>query len=144
MRRKGWWLVVFVLMGNLSATYAQEILAKGVLLDYGTKNRIVLAEILNQRTGFAVGSNDMGFFQIKAAMGDTLLVSKRGYPSIKVVVRGTEDIVVKMQVEVNNIGEVVIQGQNKRAELDDIKKDFKDKGSFYSGKPPLLSFFSDP
>lgn len=144
MRRKGWWLAVFILMGSFSTTYAQEILAKGVLLDYGTKNRIVLAEILNQRTGYAVGSNDMGFFQIKAAMGDTLLVSKRGYPTIKVVVHSTEDIIVKMQVDVNNIGEVVIQGQNKRAELDDIKKDFKDKGSFYSGKPPLLSFFFRP
>jgi len=42
------------------------------------------------------------------------------------------------------LNEVVIVGQTKKQALNDIKRDFKNKGSFYAGKPPFLAFIFSP
>lgn len=42
------------------------------------------------------------------------------------------------------LNEVVIVGQSKKQSLDELKRDFRDKGSFHGGKPPLLSFLFTP
>lgn len=133
-----------IFIGCSFAASAQEIVSKGVVMDYNTNNRIALADVLNQRNGFSVGSNDMGFFQIKARVGDTLVVTKRGYSKSIAVVRGNADIVFRLQADVNYIGAVEIKSQTKKAELDAVKRDFKRKGSFYSGKPPILAFLTQP
>ena len=126
-----------------SAVFAQqEFLVKGVVMESGTMNRIALAEISNKRNNFVVGSNDMGIFEIKAAVGDTLVIVKRDFSDREVRVVGSTDLVIKLTRTTLNT--VNIYGQSKKQELDQIKRDYRDKGSFYAGKPPLLSYIFTP
>jgi hypothetical protein len=83
-------------------------------------------------------------FEIKSAVGDTLIVAKRGFNGLKIVVLSTKDIVLQLNRSVNTLNEVVIIGQNKKQALDAAKQDFKNKGSFYGGKPPILSYLFSP
>lgn len=119
-------------------------MVNGVLFERGEKIRIALASVTNLRNHYSVGTNDIGLFQIKSAMGDTLLISKRGFAEMKIVLTSTKDLIIYLNRGSNTLEEVTIVGQRKKKALDQIKQDFKDKGSFYGGKPPLLSYFFMP
>lgn len=121
----------------------QEFTLSGVVFENGAKIRIALAEISNLRNKYSVGSNDIGLFQIKVAFGDTLIISKRGFSSQQLVVTSNKDAIVYLN-RGNTLDEVTVIGQTKKQALDQIKKEFKNKGSFYGGKPPLLSFIFSP
>ncbi len=129
---------------GLSLKAQQEFTLTGAIFEKGTKLRVVLAEITNKRNKYSVGSNDMGIFEIKVAVGDTLVINKRGFNDLTVVVPTTKDIVVNLVRAENMLNEVVVYGETKKQSLDAIKKDFKNKGSFYAGKPPFLSFLFTP
>ncbi len=128
---------------SLTLKAQQEFMLNGVLFESGSKIRIALAEVSNTRNRYVVGSNDLGLFQIRAIVGDTLVITKRGFNDLTVVVRSTKDLVLTLN-RGNMLNEVVITGEGKKQTLDAIKKDFKDKGSFYGGKPPLLSYIFTP
>ncbi|RZK54496.1 MAG: hypothetical protein EOO91_15815 [Pedobacter sp.] len=137
-------LGILLLISISSAKAQQEFMQNGAVLENGSKIRIALAEITNLRNGYSVGSNDMGLFSIKSAIGDTLVIVKRGFNDLRVVVSSTKDIVLQLNRGGTMLSEVVINGQGKKQALDAIKRDFKDKGSFYGGKPPLLSYVLSP
>jgi len=119
-----------------AAKAQQEFTLNGVVFESGTKIRIALVEINNKRNHYSVGSNDMGLFKIKAVVGDTLEIIKRGFNDVQVVVASTKDMVITLN-RGNTLNEVVINGQNKKQSLDELKHDYVGKGSFYAGKPPL-------
>lgn len=139
-------LICFVLccFWTLNLKAQQEFTLTGVIFEKGTKIRLALAEITNKRNRYSVGSNDMGLFNIKVAVGDTLLINKRGFNDLTIVVPLTKDVVVNLVRAENMLDEVVVYGETKKEALNAIKKDFKDKGSFYAGKPPFLSFLFTP
>lgn len=124
--------------------FAQDqTLIKGVIFERGSNSRIASAQIVNKQTGYSVSSNTLGLFQINASAGDTLLVVKPGYSDTEVRVKDSGDILVYL-IASTALREVVIRGQSKKQELDAVKRDFKNKGSFYQGKPPLLSYIFTP
>lgn len=119
-------------------SYAQtDFNITGVIFENQTKIRIALAEIKNKRTGFSTGSNDLGIFYIKASIGDTLLVAKRNYSDLRVVVKDNKDLVLLLNKGATMLNEVVVTGQSKRQALEEARRDYRAKGSFYGGKPPL-------
>jgi hypothetical protein len=122
----------------------QEFIQTGVVFENGAKIRIALAEITNLRNGYSTGSNDMGMFSVKSAIGDTLLIAKRGFNDKRIVVISTKDIVLQLNRGETMLNEVVINGQTKKQQLDELKRDYRNKGSFYAGKPPLLSYIFTP
>jgi hypothetical protein len=136
-------LFLFIL-SSATVFAQQEFMLNGVVFENGSKIRIALSEIYNTRNRYSVGSNDMGLFQIKSVVGDTLIISKRGFTDKTVVVTSTKDVIVNLNRDQVTLNEVVINGQNKKQTLDDLKQDFKNKGSFYGGKPPLLSYIFTP
>lgn len=140
-------LVFLLLLSSLlfqKIAHAQQtFLIRGVVLEQNTKLRIALAEVKNKRTGLSVGSNDMGFFMINVALGDTLLVTKRNFEELRTVVANAKDLILFLH-KGNLLNEVTIVGQTKKFDLENIRRDYKDKGSFYAGKPPLLSFLFSP
>lgn len=127
----------------IPSVFAQDFLLGGVVFERGTSNRIAGAQISNKRTGFRVMSNDLGLFQIKAMVGDTLLIIKMNFSDAQTVVSDNKDIRVSL-VGGQMLKEVNITGQTKKQELDELKRDYKNKGSFYQGKPPFLSFLFKP
>jgi hypothetical protein len=120
-----------------------QILVEGVVFERGSSSRIASAQIINRQTGYGVTTSTLGLFQIRASIGDTLLVVKPGYSDAEVVIKDEKDVLIHLAGS-TALREVVIRGQSKKQELDAIKKDFKNKGSFYQGKPPVLSFIFTP
>lgn len=142
---KSMFLFTFLIASANLVSAQQDFMLNGVLKVKGASTRIVLAEVTNKRTQYTVGSNDMGLFQIRALVGDTLLMVKRDFTDLEVVVQSKKDMIVYLTPEAGNmLNEVQIKGQTKRQELNDLKKDYRDKGSFYGGKPPLLSYIFTP
>lgn len=128
---------------SIPAVMAQDFLLSGVIFEKGTSNRIAASEVINKRSGFRVVSSDFGLFQIRASIGDTLLVIKRDFSDAEVVVSNNKDLAIYLE-RGRMLREVNISGQTKKQELQDLKRDYKNKGSFYQGKPPFLSFLFMP
>ena len=134
--------VSMIVLANQSLAQ-KEFTLTGVLFENQTKIRIALAEVKNKRSGFAAGTNDLGLFSIKANIGDTLLVTKRNFNDLEVVVRENKDLILYLN-KGTTLNEVVVTGQTKKQVLTDMKREYRNKGSFYAGKPPLLSYIFTP
>jgi len=134
-------LMLCMTVWSASAQVASAI--GGVVKDKEDGSRIVDAQITNQRTGVSTVSSSLGLFRIVAAAGDTLLVTKRDYSDFTAAVPDGKDMIVLIGRE-RTLKEVNIVGQSKKTDLNDIKRDFKRKGSFFQGKPPLLAFIFSP
>ncbi|MFN0256047.1 hypothetical protein [Pedobacter ureilyticus] len=133
-----------VVLFAINRAYAQQnFTLTGVLFEKSTKNRLALAEVKNKRSGISTGSNDIGLFTIKASIGDTLLITKRSFYDLEVVVNNTNDLVLYLN-KGTTLNEVTVTGQTKKQALEEIRKDYKAKGSFYGGKPPILSLLGSP
>lgn len=128
---------------NLQLFAQEEFLIKGVIFERGTSSRVASAQIINKRTNFDVSSNTLGLFQLNALIGDTLQVRKSGFSDAEVIITDNKDIVCYL-IGSTTLKEVVITGESKKQELDAVKRDFKNKGSFHQGKPPFLSFIFTP
>jgi hypothetical protein len=123
--------------------FAQETAVQGLVMEKSGASRISSVAVLNNKTGVKTLSNELGLFRIKAAVGDTLTLSKSGYMDLMKVVASTTDLVLQMQ-RVIELGEVRVTGQSKQQELDELKAQYRKKGSYYGGKPPLLSYIFSP
>jgi hypothetical protein len=134
-------LVCFCLVFKASAQ--QLFTINGVIFKKPGTERAAGILIKNLRNKDIIVSNEFGGFSIKAAEGDTLLFSKIGFTEQKMAITGKGDIVVYLQ-SVIKLGEVTIQGQTKRQELNEVMGQYRSQGTFYNGKPPLLSFLASP
>jgi len=137
-------LLLLLLMLTGSMLKAQDLIIKGVVFEKGTNIRVALAEITNQRTQLGVGSNDLGFFQIQARVGDTLQITKRSLNDQQIVVRGTQDILIYLVRGSTMLDEVTIVGNTKKQDLEDLKRDFRNKGVYNGGKSSVLSSVFHP
>ena len=132
-----------LILAPCSLLFAQDIKLSGVVLDKESKQRIALAEVSNKQNKYSVGSNDIGIFIIKASIGDTLLITKRGFNDQFLVIKSASDLIIYLNRGIS-LNTVEIKGERKQQTLDAIKRDFKNKGSFYAGKPPFLAFLFTP
>ena len=141
-------LIYIVLISLFTATIfpsvAQETgIIKGVIMEKGSQSRVAAAEIYNKKNKVTVRSNDFGLFQISAFPGDTLVIYKQNYADGQLVIPSVKDVVIYID-RGTTLAEVNIYGQTKKQEMNDLKTDYRDKGSFYAGKPPLLSYVFTP
>lgn len=140
-------LFVFLLLAAFFAPCillkAQDFKLTGVVFEKESKQRVALAEISNKRNKYRVASNDIGIFTLNASIGDTLIIIKRDFNDQEVVVKSSSDLMIYLNRGIS-LSTVEIKGESKKQTLDAIKKDFKNKGSFYAGKPSFLSFLFTP
>lgn len=135
-------LILLTTIGLLAK--AQDFIVKGVVIEKGSNIRIALSEITNLRTGIGVGSNDIGMFQLKAKVGDTLLVIKRNLIDQRVVVKSQEDIIVYLVRGSTTLDDVTVYGNTKQQDLAEIKREYRNKGVYNGGKTTLLSAIFSP
>ena len=135
-------VLIFASVSSVSAQSTAGII-RGVIMERGTTNRLVSAGIYNKRTKGGVESKSFGIFEIGANVGDTLVVYKEEYADAEVVVLNQKDLVIYLN-RGTNLREVKITVQSKKEALNDIKQDFRDKGTFHEGKPPFLSYIFSP
>lgn len=135
--------LIFLILINFSVK-AQDFIVKGVVFEKGANIRVALAEITNLRTNLGVGSNDLGFFQLKAKVGDTLLITKRNLTDQRVIIKGSQDILIYLVRESTMLNEVTIVGNTKKQDLAEIKREFQNKGVYNGGKSSFLSAIFQP
>lgn len=138
-------IIIFILLTTIGLlAKAQDFIVKGVVIEKGSNIRIALSEITNLRTGIGVGSNDIGMFQLKAKIGDTLLVMKRNLIDQRVVVKSQEDIIVYLVRGSTTLDDVTVYGNTKQQDLAEIKREYRNKGVYNGGKTTLLSAIFSP
>lgn len=138
-------IIIFILLTTIGLlAKAQDFIVKGVVIEKGSNIRIALSEITNLRTGIGVGSNDIGMFQLKAKVGDTLLVIKRNLIDQRVVVKSQEDIIVYLVRGSTTLDDVTVYGNTKQQDLAEIKREYRNKGVYNGGKTTLLSAIFSP
>ncbi|MDN3582280.1 hypothetical protein [Mucilaginibacter flavus] len=133
-------LVCFCFVLNASA---QEFTLKGVTSKKNTPEREGQVMIKNLKTKALYISDDLGWFSVKASVGDTLLFSKENFTPQKIEVLNNSDMPVYMQPQII-LKEVKITGQTKKQEINEIMGDYRKQGTFYNGKPPVSSFVTNP
>lgn len=121
----------------------QQNTVQGLVIEKSGVSRIANVSVINRRNGARVLSNELGLFKISASAGDTLVLSKSGYSDIVKPLLSMTDLVLQMQ-RVIELDEVKVTGQSKREELDEYRDQFRKKGSYYGGKPPLLAYVFQP
>lgn len=138
-------IAALLFLTSVSTVYAQQgFILRGVIKEKESGVRVNEAQVMNQRTGLSVSSSSLGLFQISVAIGDTLLVMKTGFSDFTAAVTTSQTDMVILMDRDRMLRQVDIIGQSKKSTMDDIKRDFKNKGSFYQGKPPVLSFLFKP
>jgi hypothetical protein len=137
-------LTLLVCFIAITPIYAQQdFILKGVLMELGNNSRVVGGQLYNKRTTYTTSTNSLGIFEIKAAIGDTIQIYQREYSDSTIIVAATTDLIIKLRRS-QMLREVNINGIAKKQELTDMKQEYRNKGAFYSGKPPILSFLFKP
>ncbi len=115
---------------------AQESSVQGLVMGRSGTSRLANVSITNKGTGQFTISDELGLFRILASKGDTLNISKPDYTDLTLVLTDLSDLVLRMQ-PVIELAEVKVKSQSKRQELEELRQQYRKKGSYYGGKPPI-------
>jgi len=136
-------LFVVCLLAGLHAAGQRILTIHGVVSKKLSGDRVAQVVVHNLKTNALMMSDELGWFTIKASVGDTLLFTKEDFTDQKIVVLNGSDMPVYMQ-PVIKLNTVTVQGETKKQELKDVMKDYNRKGVYYNGDPPLLSILMNP
>ncbi|KLT65297.1 hypothetical protein AB669_14430 [Pedobacter sp. BMA] len=137
-------IILLSLLLPLTNTHAQQIVAKGVISEKGTTIRIALALVIDTDTHISVGSNDMGLFQIKARVGDTLWFYKRNFEAQFAVVKNDQDMMINLIRADKILEDVTIRPENKQENLSAVRLEHRKKTYFYGHKRNPLYYLRSP
>ena len=112
-------LVLVLIFMAMGASAQNEFTVNGVISKKQTVERVAQAVVVNLRSGDRMMSDQIGWFAIKATVGDTLLFTKADFSNQKIVIINKQDIPVYME-PVIQLAEVKIQGQTKKEELAEV------------------------
>jgi hypothetical protein len=136
-------VISFFCLPALVQAQDKELNIKGIFYRKNTSERIAQATVTDLKSQIIMMSDELGGFNIKASVGDTLVFNRTGYTQEKQVVTGPGDMVIYLQ-PVIVLKEVTIKEQSTKQELNDIKAVYRSKGLYFDGKPPLLAFIFSP
>lgn len=125
------------------SAHAQESLVRGLVIESKGALKISGVTVLNRKADLKTQTNDFGLFNIQASKGDTLRFMKEGYTDQAVILYNLSDLVIRLQ-PVIRLEEVRIEAQTKKQELQEVRDQYRKKGSYFAGKPPLLSYIFMP
>jgi hypothetical protein len=136
-------LFTLCLFAALDAAGQQALTIRGVVSKKLSGERIPQVVVHNLRSRALMMTDELGWFTMKASVGDTLLFTKEDFTDQKIVVLNGSDMPVSMQPMIK-LSTVTVQGQTKKQELNDILKDYNRKGVYYNGNPPVMSMILNP
>jgi hypothetical protein len=122
---------------------AQGFTVKGIFFRKNSDERIASATVTNLKSQQIMMSDELGGFSIPASKGDTLLFKKTGYTDQTQVVINPNDVIIYMQ-PIIVLQQVNIQGQSTKQELNGVMNDYRSKGLYFDGHPPLMAFIASP
>jgi len=112
---------------------------KGIVYKKGMLEKISQASITNLKTNAVTTSNLYGEFYAEVNLGDTLLIEKPGFTPFKQTISNYNTLFISLLPSIA-LNEVTIKGQTKKQELNGIINDYRSKGIYFDGKPPLSAY----
>ncbi|HEY0898670.1 MAG TPA: hypothetical protein VGD90_05010 [Sphingobacteriaceae bacterium] len=139
LRLIGIWAIVLIAV----EAAAQKRSVKGIIYEQGTPSRVGEVTVINKNNHLRAKTSYMGEFTIPAAAGDTLYFSKEGYADYRLPLRSTKEVVIQL-IRFKQLAEVTITAPTKKEELEEVLQGYRKKGSYYHGKPPVLTYIFKP
>jgi hypothetical protein len=144
MRSRFFILLMIFSCLSLRVLGQQMFTIHGVVSKKLSAERISQVLISNLRSKDVMMSDELGWFTVKSAVGDTLLFTKTGYTDQKIAITNGGDLPVYMQ-PVIQLATVTVHGQTTKQELNDVMADYKKNGVFNNGKSlPVFQFLNSP
>ncbi|ADY53288.1 hypothetical protein Pedsa_2747 [Pseudopedobacter saltans DSM 12145] len=127
----------FVLLSITSFIFAQETFeVKGIIFNQ-SKQRVASVNIENQRNGRLATSDQWGTFSIEVAVGDSLFFKKDGFQDAAKFISTKQNLVIYLNQGIT-LNEVIVKEKSKAAEQKEALDDYRAKGIYFNGNPPLL------
>lgn len=127
----------FVLLVFASLVFAQNTFeVKGIIFNQ-SKQRVEGVKIENQRNGRLATSDQWGTFSIEVAVGDSLFFKKSGFQDATKFIATQQNLVIYLNQGIT-LNEVIVKEKSKAAEQKDALNDYRAKGVYFNGSPPLL------
>lgn len=124
--------------------WAQEIFElKGIVFQYGGTERVDNATVYNQTRRLSSTTDDFGTFSVRAALGDTLLISKSNYQETTKTVLKKQNIILYLKLALQ-LNEVVVKAKSVKQEQLEILDGYRAKGVYNNGKTPFLMYIFSP
>lgn len=130
-------ILTFCLIPMLCSAQLKSI--RGIVYKKGMLEKISQASITNLKTSAVTTSNLYGEFYAEVNMGDTLLIEKPGFTPFKQTITNLNTLFITLLPSIA-LNEVTIKGQTKKQELNGIINDYRSKGLYYDGKPPVTAY----
>lgn len=131
-------------LSALSPAFAQErMLLKGLIFKKGTSQRLSNVTITNKVSKIKSVSDVWGNFSIEANLGDTLLFKREDLQEYELAINKKQNLLIYLS-EALVLKEVVVKEKSKQQEQKEILQDFRSKGVYFNGKPPLLAYIFTP
>lgn len=137
------YLIISTLLFCSYTVFAQDTSVRGLIIESKSASKILGVAVVNRPQGTKTQTNEFGIFSIQASKGDTLLISKAGFTDQRVVLYNLSDLVIRLQ-PIIQLQEVRVEAQTKKQELEEVREQYRKKGSYFAGKPPLLSYVFMP
>jgi len=126
-----------------TAAQQKELDIRGIVYRRNATVRLANVTVTNMVTKVAVLNDQLGAFQIKAAIGDSLLFTCPGVSNQKVAVTADVALFVYM-TPIIQLGEVTIKDMTKQQELQSVMKDYRQDGVYGNGKTSVLGAIVSP
>jgi len=143
---KSFLTILILLLGCISShTFAQrkELNIRGIVYSKNINVRLQNVLITNDVTHASVINDQLGAFEIKAAIGDTLLFNCRNFSDQKVVVAADVALFVFM-VPIINLMQVDIKDVTKKQDMAEVMKGYNKQGIYNNGKTSTLGAIFNP
>lgn len=135
-------IISILLSFPISSVAQQKVLLHG-LVSSRESLQISGAKIVNKTSTDRTISDNAGGFSIRAIIGDTLCISKQGYTLLKLAVVNNNILEAKLE-SVINLFEVTIRAKSLKQEQMEVIDQYRNKGIYYNGKPPLSAYLPLP
>ncbi|UOE49380.1 hypothetical protein MTO98_33850 [Mucilaginibacter sp. SMC90] len=136
-------VITSVLLSFPISLTAQQRTPLHGLISASDSTKISGAKIINKTSKDSTISDNTGGFCIRAIIGDTLCISKQGYTSFKLSIANVKYLEAKLQ-RVVDLSEVTIRAKSVRQEQMEVIDQYRSKGIYYNGKPPLSAYLPLP
>lgn len=136
-------LLSFLLVCFHQLLAQDHISLKGLIFKKGTSQRLSKVTIENKQSKIKSESDEYGNFLIEVNIGDTLYFYKYGLQDEETIITKKQNLIIYMSENLI-LQEVVVKEKSKQQEQKEILQDFRSKGVFYNGKPPLLAYLFTP
>jgi hypothetical protein len=138
-------IISLVWCGIASQGFAQikTLSIRGIVYSKNINVRLSNVLITNEVTHASVINDQLGAFEIKAAIGDTLLFECRNFSDQKVAVTADVSLFVFM-VPILQLMQVDIKDVTKKQDLAEAMKGYKRQGIYGNGKTTVLGAIISP